>query len=153
MFTGAASTQAKPDLSSPEFDGIWVGEPERIYGANLGEGNKSNLKRKFRFDINGPKGIVSEWKTDHWLRFWGIRNVVFNVASYETNAVMYQTVSGTDTDCTWVETWTFNLTKIDKDTLRAYYFRTVNNHDCEFPLEEDPVWTLAGSVILKKTKQ
>jgi hypothetical protein len=147
-----AAAQAQPDLSSAEFDGAWVGEPERISGANLSPSTTPPVKKKLRVDINGAKGIISEWKTDHWQRFWGIRNVVFTVASVETNAVMYQTVSGTDNDCAWVETWNLNLTKLDSNTVKAYYYRTVNNHDCEFKEERELVWTVAGSMILKKYK-
>ncbi|MFD0912454.1 hypothetical protein [Methylophilus luteus] len=147
-----AAAQAQPDLISAEFDGAWVGEPERISGANLSPSTAPPVKKKLRVDINGAKGIISEWKTDHWQRFWGIRNVVFTVASVETNAVMYQTVSGTDNDCAWVETWNLNLTKLDSNTVKAYYYRTVNNHDCEFKEERELVWTVAGSMILKKYK-
>lgn len=150
FLAGCASTKPSNPPVASQFDGTWVGDSERINGPNLVEGN-SKESVKIRLEIKGNQSIVSIMHSNEWVPFWSKAHPVsFYVFPNDTNAVIFQTNSARDSNCLWVETWSFNLTKTSADTANAYFYRTVNNRECKF--EDDGIWSSAGSIRLVRSK-
>ena len=153
LLSGCASTQVSKELASSQFNGTWIGKSEDVNGPNLYK-RKSNGATQFKFEIKGGQGFISYKKGVRWVRMWenlaNLGGIPFNVVPADTNAVVFQTTSGHDSNCLWVETWTFNLTKTGGDAAKAYFYRTVNNRECTS--RDDGIWTVAGSISLKRVE-
>ncbi len=160
MLSSCAATQTSANLnpshthmnSKPnpsQFNGTWVGELLSLNGVQIDQEEIYAGTRKFKIEILDGRGLIYQWKSNKWQRFWQDKYTdYFLVYPNDTNAVVYQTKSGRDANCLWVETWTFNITKTDTHTANAYFNRTVNNRECK--IEDDGIWNKSGSLILKR---
>ena len=106
------------------FDGSWEGDLTFLQGATLSQ--KEQTKARYRISIQGMKVRVFVIRPEDVKE---IKPGKFHVDNLMTNAVVYAMESGHDNEGTWVETWVFTLTQIDKDTVLTNFSRMVNNLD------------------------
>lgn len=129
----ANGTAPAPDLVGPldgTWEGTWEGDLIFLQGATLDQ--KGPVTVRYRLTIQGPIVHV------YIVRPQDVREIKpfkFHMDFLMTNAVVYETDSGHDDEGTWVETWAFTLTQIDKDTVLTNFSRMVNNLD--LPLSSD----------------
>jgi hypothetical protein len=90
---------------------------------------------RFRFVISESSVHVLAWDNETWRE---IKPGTFAITTYETSAVITSITSGNDEDGVWVETWSFAVTVIDSDHIRAMFQRQVNNKDMK---RDDPAAT------------
>jgi hypothetical protein len=90
---------------------------------------------RFRFVVSESSVRVYAWDNETWRE---TKPGTFDITTYETSAVITSITSGTDEDGVWVETWSFAVTVIDSDHLRAMFQRQVNNKDMK---RDDPAAT------------
>lgn len=148
--SGSISSPSNPRSSNfGQFNGTWIGELQSLDGKNIDQEKSYTGTRQFKIELSGDKALVYRWKSNKWQRFWQDDYIdYFFVAPSDTNAVIYQTKSGRDANCLWVETWALNLTKTDTHTADAYFNRTVNNRECK--TEDDGIWNKSGHISLKR---
>ena len=112
------------------FDGSWEGDLIFLQGATLSQKDQTTVR--YRISIQDMKirafVVLPEDVKE-------IKPSKFRVDFLMTNAVVYAMESGHDNEGTWVETWVFTLTQIDKDTVLTNFSRMVNNLD--LPLTSD----------------
>jgi hypothetical protein len=108
-----------------QFEGTWQGAIEGFGGPNLVNG--AGVTRECRLVIGSDgaakayQQLASGWSEVKPGSFW--------VTHWASQALVRSITSGHDKDGTWVEGWTFILVHHDKDSLVAYWMRTVNNLD------------------------
>jgi TonB family protein len=112
------------------FDGSWEGDLIFLQGATLSQKDQTTVR--YRISIQGMKVRVFVVRPEDAKE---IKPSKFHVDFLMTNAVVYAMESGHDNEGTWVETWVFTLTQIDKDTVLTNFSRMVNNLD--LPLASD----------------
>ena len=90
---------------------------------------------RLRFVISESSLRVYAWVNETWTE---IKPGTFGITASDTSAVITSITSGTDEDGVWVETWSFALTVMDSQHVRAMFQRQVNNKDMK---RDDPAAT------------
>jgi hypothetical protein len=127
------SNATLPNTMGVDFgslDGAWEGDLAFLQGATLSQ--KEPATGRYRITIQGSAVHV------YIVRPQDLREIkpgAFHIERLMTNAVIYATQSGKDSEGTWVETWVFAVTQENGTTLLANFARVVNNID--LPLSND----------------
>jgi uncharacterized lipoprotein NlpE involved in copper resistance len=108
-----------------QFDGTWEGAIDGFGGPNLVDG--AGVTRQCRLVI-GPGSMAKAYQQldSGWSE---VKPGSFWVIHWASQALVRSITAGHDNDGTWVEGWTFLLVHRDKDSVVAYWLRTVNNLD------------------------
>jgi hypothetical protein len=106
--------------SQSALDGTWQGTLGIVSGQGLSETGKPLPVRIVIANGSARVFVGPDYTLEvkpHQFKFVGLL----------TNAVIFATDSGHDTEGSWVETWAFAVTLKDSNTLMANYYRVVNN--------------------------
>lgn len=79
-----------------------------------------------RLNITGDKTSVWVMVQGQWRE---AKPGAFHLKAHKSNAVIFANDSGADEEGTWVESWVFVVTLLDRDELLVEWSRVVNNVD------------------------
>jgi len=129
-----------------DFDGIWEGHLKGFQAPLLRKQKAHAFKT--RLWIKDDAVQVFYQKDQKWHE---VKAGAFRIFKHKSNALIYAISSGSDEDGAWVETWSFSVTKKDKNSLLVFWYSIINNNDA--PLEEDHARVATGaSGVLHKIK-
>ena len=129
-----------------DFNGIWEGHIKGFQAPLLR--TKRTHVFKTRLWVKGDEVQVFYQKDQRWNE---VKAGAFRIFKHKSNALIYAINSGTDQDGAWVETWSFSVTKKDKNSLLVYWYSVINNNDA--PLEEEYSRIATGaSGVFRKIK-
>jgi len=121
IFALAGVTRTAAADDAPSFDGTWEGIIHFDKEAFLVESSTPAAGLPFRLDIHGA--VVRVFiREDHG--FVEAKPGAFHIAPVSANAVIFATDAAPDDS--WVESWTFTVTR-KGDSLFVEYSRLVNN--------------------------
>jgi len=112
------------------LEGTWEGKLEVIDGSsNRNKQSDSFERTKTAYGKSPFKIIIRDQKASVYFGETEVKPGSFQTQIYLTNAVVFATDTGEDSDGQWVETWDFALTQKNSETLIACFSRVVNNLD------------------------
>lgn len=130
-----ATTTVNKPVVPHDLRGDWLGALVIANAPDSHDDLEWRNPNRFRFVISESAVRVYAWDNETWRE---IKPGTFGITTYETSAVITSITSGTDEDGVWVETWSFAVTTINSDQLRAMFQRQVNNKDMK---RDDPAAT------------
>jgi hypothetical protein len=124
------------------FAGVWSGTiPLSLFSPD-GPGGESLRARRYQFRIasNGRVRVLGDSRQlGQRGGRWGEVRIPFVLIEAGDGAV----ISGKNGSEFWAESQTFNLTKVDEDTLLVYFWRVVDNFG-RAPDGARPLWAAGG---------
>lgn len=110
-----ATNRVAIDLVSA-LDGTWEGT------IKISDDPEDSLKLRLLIDQRSAR--VWTYANEDWLE---VKAGEFHIDRHKSNAVIYATDSGADSDGTWVETWAIIATPRSTEELQVVWSRAVNN--------------------------
>lgn len=138
----SAVHSGEKETSNPFYWGTWEGTIKGYPGPDLHE--KSILDIHLRIVLGESTIKLCLNKTGEWEE---AKSGLFKLVDLNTNVLLYSMNSGITEGDLWVETWAINLTKLDDDSVMAYWQRVVNHPEKELG-EDNKYFAQASSGIL-----
>lgn len=128
--------------TSSAFSGRWEGWREIDHRHNVAEssdGEEPNARRRpdFRMEISEDGEVELLFRRERG--GWRPSSVPFVLTEHGNGAF----ITGQHRTIEWVESQTFNVTKVDEDTLQFFWWRVVNNIFNE-PGDDYFKWAIGG---------
>ena len=121
-----ASTSVVTTAIPPKLKGDWRGTLVTANAPDSADDFEWRSPTRFRLVISDSSRRVYVWNEETWRE---IKPGTFGITVFDTSAVVTSITRGIDEDGVWVETWSFALTVIDSNHVRAMFQRQVNNKD------------------------
>lgn len=133
------------------FEGTWEGKL-KVVASSLNKDSDAYKRTAARHEESSLKIIIQGKGAKVYFGDTEVKPNLFQANIYLTNAVVFASSVGEDTDGQWVETWDFLLTQKNPETLIVCFSRIVNNIDVPETLDFSKFFVVTAGELRRTSR-